>query len=65
MIPRDKALDLILEFKEGETTIIEAKKNALKCIKIMLEHNSITKSEHLKETYFNYWNDVQQFIQKL
>jgi hypothetical protein len=65
MIPRDMALDLILEFKEGETTIIEAKKNALKCIKIMVDHNSITKSEHLKETYFNYWADVKQFIEKL
>jgi hypothetical protein len=65
MIPKDKALDIILDFKEGETSILEAKKNALKAIKIMLEHNLVIKSDYVKDKYLTYWNDVIFQINKL
>ena len=66
MIPKDKALDLILDFKEGETSILEAKKNALKAIKIMLDHNKVLIiSDYVKEKYLTYWNDVITQINKL
>jgi hypothetical protein len=66
MIPKDKALDLILDFKEGETSILEAKKNALKAIKIMLEHNKVLIiSDYVKDKYLTYWNDVIFQINKL
>jgi len=65
MIPRDKALDIILDFKEGETSITEAKKNALKAIKIMLDHNLVIKSDYVKDKYLTYWNDVIFQINKL
>ena len=65
MIPKDKALDIILDFKEGETSISEAKKNALKAIKIMLDHNLVIKSDYVKDKYLTYWNDVIFQINKL
>ena len=65
MIPREKALDLILEFKEGEVSISDAKKNALKAIQIMLDHTLIIRSDYVKEKYLIYWDDVKQFIEKL
>ena len=65
MIPKDKALDIILDFKEGETSISEAKKNALKAIKIMLDHNLVIKSDYVKDKYLTYWNDVIFQIKKL
>ena len=65
MIPKDKALDIILDFKHGETSIMEAKKNALKCIEIMLDHNLIIKSDYIKEKYLTYWTDVVHQINKL
>ena len=65
MIPKDKALDIILDFKHGETSISDAKKNALKCIEIMLDHNLIIKSDYVKEKYLTYWTDVVHQINKL
>ena len=65
MIPREKALDLILEFKEVEASISDAKKNALKAIQIMLDHTLIIRSDYVKEKYLIYWDDVKQFIEKL
>ena len=65
MIPKDKALDIILDFKQGDTTIMEAKRNALKCIEIMLDHNLVIKSDYVKEKYLTYWADVVHQINKL
>lgn len=65
MIPRDKALDIILDFKHGETTISDAKRNALKCIEIMLDHNILVKNDYVKDKYLSYWNDVVHQINKL
>lgn len=65
MIPKDKALDLILDFKPGDTSILEAKRNALKCIEIMLDHNLVIKSDYIKEKYLTYWTDVVHQINKL
>ena len=65
MIPKDKALDIILDFKHGETSISDAKKNALKCIQIMLDHNLVIKSDYVKEKYLTYWEDVKYQIEKL
>lgn len=65
MIPKDKALDIILDFKHGETSISDAKRNALKCIEIMLDHNLVIKSEYVQEKYLTYWADVVHQINKL
>lgn len=65
MNPRDKALDIIIDFKQGDTSIMEAKRNALKCIEIMLDHNLVIKSDYVKEKYLTYWEDVKYQIEKL
>ena len=65
MIPKDKALDIILDFKHGETSISDAKKSALKCIEIMLDHNILVKNDYIKDKYLSYWADVKYQIEKL
>ena len=65
MIPRDKALDLILEFKQGQKPIEEAKENALICVENILRNESYITDSYQKTKYINYWTEVKQFIQKL
>jgi hypothetical protein len=65
MIPRDKAVDLIIDFKQGNKPINEAKENALITVKNILENKTYITDEWQKSKYISYWNDVKQFIEKL
>jgi hypothetical protein len=65
MIPRDKAVDLIIDFKQGNKPINEAKENALITVKNILENKTYITDDWQKSKYISYWNDVKQFIEKL
>jgi hypothetical protein len=65
MIPRDKAVDLIIDFKQGNKPINEAKENALITVKNILDNKTYITDEWQKSKYISYWNDVKQFIEKL
>jgi hypothetical protein len=65
MIPRDKAVDLIIDFKQGNKPIHEAKENALITVKNILENKTYITDEWQKSKYITYWSDVKQFIEKL
>ena len=65
MSPRDKSVDLIIDFKEGQKPIEEAKKNALICVENILKNESYFFDAYQKAKYINYWTEVKQFIEKL
>jgi len=65
MIPRDKAVDLIIDFKQGSKPIDEAKKNAYICIDNILKNQTYITDSYQKIKYISYWSEVKQFIDKL
>ena len=65
MIPRDKAVDMIIDFKSGNKTIQEAKENAFICIENILKNQTYITDVYQKGKYVNYWQEVKQFIEKL
>ena len=65
MIPKDKAMDMVRDFKQGQKPIEEAKKNALICVENILRNESYITDSYQKTKYINYWTEVKQFIQKL
>ena len=65
MIPKDKAMDMVRDFKQGQKPIEEAKKNALICVENILRNESYFFDFYQKTKYINYWTEVKQFIEKL
>ena len=65
MIPKDKAMDMVRDFKQGQKPIEEAKKNALICVENILRNESYITDSYQKTKYINYWTEVKQFIEKL
>jgi len=63
--PRDKAVDMIIDFKKGNKPINEAKEIALICVDNILKNQTYITDAYQKSKYLNYWNDVKQFIEKL
>lgn len=65
MIPKDKAMDMVRDFKQGQKHIEEAKENAIICVENILKNESYITDSYQKTKYINYWTEVKQFIQKL
>jgi hypothetical protein len=65
MIPKDKAMDMVRDFKQGQKPIEEAKENALICVENILKNESYFFDTYQKTKYINYWQEVKQFIEKL
>jgi len=65
MIPKDKAMDMVRDFKKGNKPINEAKQNALICVENILKNESYITDSYQKGKYLNYWQEVKQFIEKL
>jgi hypothetical protein len=65
MIPRDKAVDMIIDFKKGNKPIQQAKESALICVDNILKNETYITDSYQKTKYINYWNEVKQFIEKL
>ena len=64
MIPRDKALDLIREFKK-DLDLETAKKYALITLNLILEHSRIIKTDEALIKHKNYFLEVKDRIEKL
>jgi len=65
MIPRDKSIDMIIDFKKGNKPIQQAKESALICVDNILKNESYITDIYQKGKYINYWSEVKQFIEKL
>jgi len=64
MIPRDKALDIVREFKK-EFDLETAKKYSLLTLNLIMEHSRIIKTEEALEKHLNYFKEVKNRIEKL
>jgi len=56
---------MIIDFKQGNKPINEAKQYSLICINNILKNESYITDLYQKGKYINYWNEVKQFIEKL
>lgn len=64
MIPRDKALDLVREFKK-DLDLETAKKYALITLNLIIEHSRILRTEEALNKHKNYFLEVKDRIEKL
>ena len=48
MIPKDKAMDMVRDFKQGQKHIEEAKENAIICVENILKNESYITDSYQK-----------------